>query len=93
MKRNINRKDDVNQRWFERCMEARNENQRLKEEHRWRKCSEELPEKDKYVLAFCPYLGSIEIARIIDNEWRDFSWNFLEVTHWMPLPYAPKEGK
>lgn len=68
-------------------------NHDLEEERRWRKCSEELPEKDKYVLAFCPSFGSIEIARIINNEWRDFSWNFLEVTHWMPLPSAPKEEK
>lgn len=65
----------------------------LKETQRWRNCSEELPEKDKYVLAFCPNLKSIEIARILDDEWRDFSWNYLEVTHWMPLPSAPKEVK
>lgn len=65
----------------------------LEEERRWRNCSEELPDKDKYVLAFCPNLKSIEIARILDDEWRDFSWNYLEVTHWMPLPEKPKDEK
>jgi hypothetical protein len=63
----------------------------MEEERRWRNCSEELPEKDKYVLAFCPNLKSIEIARILDDEWRDFSWNYLEVTHWMPLPKTPED--
>lgn len=63
----------------------------MEEERRWRNCSDELPEKDKYVLAFCPNLKSIEIAHILDDEWRDFSWNYLEVTHWMPLPKTPED--
>lgn len=66
----------------------------LKEAQRWRKCSEELPKYDEYVFAFCPDYGSVEKARLLeDGEWRDSDWNFLEVTHWMPLLKAPEDGK
>ena len=65
----------------------------LKEERRWRKCSEELPKDDEYVFAFCPDFGSVEKARLLeDGAWRDSDWNFLEVTHWMPMPKAPEKG-
>lgn len=66
----------------------------LKEERRWRKCSEELPKYYEYVFAFCPNYGSVEKAGLFeDGVWRDSDWNFLEVTRWMPLPKAPEEAK
>lgn len=75
------------------CEEKCTEFNALKDALRWRKCSEELPKYDEYVFAFCPDYGSVEKARLLeDDEWRDSDWNFLEVTHWMPLP-KPPEGK
>ena len=69
----------------------------LKEERRWRKCYEELPEDGAEVLA----TDGEEIWMCHKDTVCDGSpWfqpdglpHIEGITHWMPLPSAPKEGK
>ena len=69
----------------------------LKEERRWRKCSEELPEDGAEVLA----TDGEEIWLCHKDTLCDGSpWfqpdglpHIEGITHWMPLPSAPKEEK
>lgn len=57
---------------------------------RWIPVTERLPEEDVNVLvAFDD--GFIATTCIIDGEWELWA-DAGEVTHWMPLPDAPKEG-
>lgn len=62
----------------------------LEDAQRWRKVSEELPEDDK------PYLVYLE-GGFYDVDTCDVDtkvWRYrTTVTHWMPLPSAPKEGE
>lgn len=69
----------------------------LKEERRWRKCSEELPEDGADVLAtdgdgiwLC-----YKTTMSDDSPWfqPDGLPHIEGVTHWMPLPSAPKEKR
>lgn len=60
----------------------------LEEERRWRKASEELPEKHKWVFVIGNRM--MQIAKMVENGWIDDHYNYLNVTHWMPLPKAPK---
>lgn len=66
----------------------------LKEERRWRKCSDEKPD-----------LGDIVLVKLSERvkghyfpmdvvRWDStFELGEIEVSHWMPLPSAPKEEK
>lgn len=65
----------------------------LEEERRWRKCSEEKPEHDAWCLVF--HEGEIDVDHYTDdcNSQDRFVMYGFYVTHWMPLPSAPKEGK
>lgn len=72
------------------------ENQKLKEERRWRKFSEEKPD-DKHVVLVSD--GEwFETAIYHDDGSIDFGddihfSNITETPYWMPLPSAPKEAK
>ena len=69
----------------------------LKEELRWRKFSEEKPEEWDTVIVRIGD-GFYDLAVYLSN---GQGWDIgdgtyhkpEEVTHWMPLPSAPKEGK
>lgn len=62
------------------------------ENKRWIPVTERLPEKLENVLAWCDDCF-IEVCYRIGNGWEK-TWSNEEiffVTHWMPLPEAPKE--
>lgn len=61
------------------------------EERRWRKFSEEKPEHDAWCLVF--HEGEIDADHYTDdcNSQDRFVMYGFYVTHWMPLPSAPKE--
>ncbi len=69
----------------------------LEEERRWRKCSDELPEDGAEVLAtdgdgiWLCYKTTMSDG----SPWfqPDGLPHIEGVTHWIPLPSAPKEGK
>ena len=69
----------------------------MEEERRWRKCSEEMPEDGAEVLAS----DGVGIWLCYKTTMSDgSSWfqpdglpHIEGVTHWMPLPSAPKEEK
>ena len=72
----------------------------LKEERRWRKCSEELPKDREYVLILT-MVNRIFVEPVVSfgcyhkdrGEWfAKGTCGAVEVSHWMPLPKAP-EGK
>lgn len=68
---------------------------KLKEERRWRKCSEELPEDESDVLA----TDGEEIWLCHKTTMQDgLPWfqpngqpHIEGITHWMPLPKAPED--
>lgn len=64
----------------------------LKEERRWRKCSEELPtENDANESGkLLGYLGGYKIAH--EYHWTDVRDKLYGITHWMPLPKAPEDA-
>lgn len=65
----------------------------LKEERRWRKFSEEKPEKDQWCLVY--HEGEIDADHYTDdcnNHCRFVMYGFY-VTHWMPLPEPPEVSK
>jgi hypothetical protein len=97
----VTENDDIRLHW-EEIEQTRAENERMKariaeleEERRWRKCSEELPEDGAEVLA----TDGEEIWLCYKTTMSDDSpWfqpdglpHIEGVTHWMPLPSAPKE--
>lgn len=80
----------------------------LKEERRWRKCSDEMPDEDEEVLfsdGNYIYLGCWTTwdGGCSDYSYETFSgwvesgsekdYDFNEIKYWQPLPSAPKEGK
>lgn len=89
--------DDELTRLKARIAELEKENAELKKERRWRKFSDELPEDGAEVLA----TDGEEIWLCHKDTMCDGSPWFQPdglphiecVTHWMPLPSAPKEGK
>ena len=63
----------------------------LKEERRWRKFSEEKPEKDQWCLVY--HEGEIDVDHYTDdcnNHCRFVMYGFY-VTHWIPLPKAQEK--
>ena len=71
------------------------ENQKLKEERRWRKFSEEKPEDRHVVLVYGEEW--FETAIYHDDGTIDFGddihfSNITETPYWMPLPSSPKEA-
>lgn len=65
----------------------------LEEERRWRKFSEEKPEKDQWCLVY--HEGEIDADHYTDdcnNHCRFVMYGYY-VTHWMPLPKEPDEEK
>lgn len=72
------------------------ENQKLKEERRWRKFSEEKPDDKQVVLVHGEEW--FETAIYHDDGSIDFGddihfSNIIETPYWMPAPSAPKEEK
>ena len=68
------------------------ENAALREKQRWIPVTERLPEKQQRVIVRCKTVGTT-VGWIMFGEWvTDLGPGCGEVTHWMPLPDAPKEG-
>lgn len=78
----------------------------LKEERRWRKCSDEMPEEDETVLFSDGNYIHLGCWTMWDGGCSDYSYetlsgwvesgseedhDFNEIKYWMPLPSAPKE--
>jgi hypothetical protein len=64
----------------------------LEEERRWRKFPDEKPEEDTWCIVFHDgEIDSDHYTRFAYNNKCDFALYGNEVTHWMPLPSAPKE--
>ena len=65
----------------------------LEEAQRWRKFPEEKPEKDSWCIVY--HEGEIDADHYTDecnNHCRFVMYGNL-VTHWMPMPSAPKENE
>lgn len=58
----------------------------------WIKVSDKLPEENKDVLVYDSEVG-ICIAWLDDEDWYALGLNYVDVTHWMPLPEIPEEVK
>ena len=93
--------DEIRLHW-EEIEQTKAENERMKariaeleEDRRWRKFSEEKPERNQWILVFYPdhsqFKTGVEVARW-DNG-LNFDVVYDVYTHWMPLPSAPKEEK
>lgn len=68
------------------------ENAALREKQRWIPVTERLPEKQQRVIVRCKTVGTT-VGWIMFGEWvTDLGPGCGEVTHWMPLPDAQKEG-
>lgn len=66
----------------------------LEDERRWRKFPDEKPEEDTWCIVFHDgEIDSDHYTRFAFNKKCDFTLYGYEVTHWMPLPSAPKEEK
>ena len=99
----VTENDEIRMHW-EEIEQTRAENERMKariaeleEERRWRKFPDEKPEEwDTVVVRFSG--GFYDLAVYLSN---GQGWDIgdglyhkpEEVTHWMPIPSAPKEGK
>lgn len=68
------------------------ENASLREHNRWIPVTEKTPEYDMPQLVLNAD-GDALIANYAYGEWFDTWGQDVEVTHWMPLPEAPKEGE
>lgn len=64
----------------------------------WISVRDRLPEKDEDILAYAPQQGIFSTQLTLSNNWicnclcQDGSF-LNHVTHWMPLPEPPREGK
>ena len=68
------------------------ENAALREKQQWIPVIEKTPEYDMPQLALNAE-GDALIANYAYGEWFDTWGQDVDVTHWMPLPEAPKEGE
>lgn len=66
----------------------------------WISVKERLPEKEQKVLVFYKAIGEKNRIHndVIATNWRKSNGDFIpvrdyEITHWMPLPEPPKDGK
>lgn len=65
----------------------------------WISVKDRLPENDDYVLIFNPkdgiHIGSFDSEDVsnYDSGWNNcYEWApYMDPTHWMPLPSAPKD--
>lgn len=69
----------------------------LRERTRWIPCSEQLPDKSGYYLIACdnPHRGRQNGIDVSYYQHKAQNWKAVYnpcVTHWMPLPEAPKEA-
>jgi regulator of replication initiation timing len=96
----VTENDDIRLHW-EEIEQTRAENERMKariaeleEERRWRKFPDEKPEEDTWCIVFHDgEIDSDNYTRFAYNNKCDFALYGNEVTHWMSLPSAPKEGE
>lgn len=96
----VTENDDIRLHW-EEIEQTRAENERinariakLEEERRWRKFPDEKPTEDTWCIVFHDgEIDSDHYTRFVYNKKCDFAFYGYEVTHWMPLPSAPKEEK
>ncbi len=59
---------------------------------KWIKCSEQLPEKNEYVLICDGTSYEVSHWYSPDNKTKHWSTDYvLKPTHWMPLPEVPDE--
>lgn len=87
--------EDVQASAYAESVDAGMENRRLKEERRWRKCSDEMPSADEgYFIALWedkfPDIGYIGAEDNVIETIRDRGEGH-SVEWWMPLPSGPKE--
>ena len=94
-------KDKATLEIMDLCMEAasaleqlQSENEKLKAEvPMWIPVEERLPEEKQRVIVRCERVGT-SVGWILWGNWMtDIGPGAGKVTHWMPLPQAPKEGK
>lgn len=67
---------------------------------KWISVNDKLPKKDGRYLTRTinltgnrPIEDNIFIADFFGNDWLFDGWEDNEVTHWMPLPKPPKQGR
>ena len=60
---------------------------------KWIPVTERLPEKNRCILICSKQGGIAEGVYMGGGAWIQYRWNAvgMDVTHWMPLPEAPKE--
>lgn len=86
---------DEYERMTARIDELQSENAELKEERRWRKCSEDKPGNGQEVLVWLTAGGPNGF--VLTSMYKDSQWFYGEdpqgckPSHWMPLPSEPKE--
>ena len=86
--------DDDLSRLKDRIAELEKLNHELEEERRWRKFPDEKPTEDTWCIVFHDgEIDSDHYTRFVYNKKYNFAFYGYEVTHWMPLPSAPKEEK
>jgi hypothetical protein len=69
-------------------------NHDLEEERRWRKCSDEMPKLGDVVLVKFSERTKGHYYPMDVVRWDStYELGEIEVSHWMPLPSAPKEEK
>lgn len=81
-----------NERMKARIAELEARNHELKEERRWRKISEEKPKQGDLVLVCFAERYKVHYFPIDVARWdSSYELSEYEITHWMPLPSAPRE--
>jgi len=89
--------EDVQASAYAESVDSGMENRRLKEERRWRKCSDEMPSADEgyFIILWedkFPDIGYIGAEDDVIETIRDRGEGH-SVEWWMPIPSAPKEAK
>lgn len=79
-------------RYADFCVAQGEELSKLKEQQRWIPVTERLPEDDDDVLIMSSGSISMGYYSVYNEYWADYiNVYYDDVTHWMPLPKAPKE--